>query len=945
MLLIRMLAFFCCCWFAGSASAQSIEPAKDWQSADTAHFRVNYRSAWRAQAERVAQAAERAYPKVTKALAWQPRGRTEILLIDQYDLPNGFSTPLPYSIIGVFLAPPDEGSLLDNSDWLDLLLTHEFTHTVHLDKVRGAPGVLQKIFGRQPLFFPNIFEPIWMIEGLAVFNESDATTGRGRLRGPVFEAWLRVESKNGFLSLREINANGRALPTAKSYLYGAYFYEYLERQYGPEAIYKVVDRYSGNPPLWPRLHTSPVMATGKTMDVLWDEFLADLKQQVQQRGQAFASEPESVGERLAGPLFSVGSVAALPDGNALAVIDDGLHHTKLVKVSASGQQTALADLHSTAQIDVSPKGDVLIAQPDVCNWRYFAFDIYRLQADGALRQLTHCARLRHAVQAGEFIVGLQQREGRTRLVLLDAQGQQQRVLWEPPAEVTLIDLAASPDGKQVSVVSKRGADWRVQAFDLAQPDAAPRLLITHNAPLHGLTHGTAGLEFIAARDGVFNVWRLDGDAWVKLTHSHTRVVSHSGTQADGSLVMAVVAPGGYELRRMAKVASLMPAAAAAAGAPVGAPASAPAVSTPEVMSAMLLSEPQPYSALRSMYPRTWWPMVTGQSGLLAVGASTFGSDALGWNQYAASVQYEAKQHELLGSLQYLFENQHLITLRRDLTVRATRPGTRSDEVTSYDRNTDAQWLSAFPWLRLDRRVTFGVGAAINHVQRVHPEFATTGVPRTERMLAAFLDYDTSGGNWWSEGPNRGQHATLLYETYRPFARDGRNDYDGSVLRFDGRAFVPLGRSVLALRHTEAYARGFTERFQLGGAIDPQLQFGPALNYRDITLRGYRSNEASLRGANARVTSIEWRTPLADIDQHFMVPAVGVNRVSAAVFYDVGGAWDTGHGPVHYHRGMGVELLGELKFLYALGFELRLGVARGLDNPKDTLGYLALGRGF
>ena len=69
----------------------------------------------------------------------------------------------------------------------------------------------------------------------------------------MFEAWLRAEAKSGFLSLREINADGRSLPLSKSYLYGAYFNEFLARRYGPDAIYKVVDRYSGNFPLWPRL--------------------------------------------------------------------------------------------------------------------------------------------------------------------------------------------------------------------------------------------------------------------------------------------------------------------------------------------------------------------------------------------------------------------------------------------------------------------------------------------------------------------------------------------------------------------------------------------------------------------------------------------------------------------------------------------------------------------
>jgi hypothetical protein len=935
--LTRTLAFFfTCCWFASVSFAQGIEPAKDWQSADSAHFRVNYRSAWRAQAERVAQAAERAYPKVTQALNWHPRGRTEILLIDQYDLANGFSTPIPYNIIGVFLAPPDEGELLDNSDWLDLLLTHEFTHAVHLDKVRGAPGVLQKIFGRQPYFFPNIFEPSWAIEGLAVFAESDAATGRGRLQGPVFEAWLRAESKRGFLSLREINANGRALPTSKAYLYGAYFYEFLARKYGRDAIYKGVEHYSGNPPFWPRLHTNPYNATGKTMDVLWDEYLVDLKQQVQERAQNLTRVPESVGERLAGPLFSVGAVAALPGGGTLAVLDDGLKEAQLVRVAADGQQTALTDVNRAAQLDVAPNGQVLVAQPDICNWRYLAFDVYRLRPNGSLKQLTHCARLRHAVQAGDTIVGLQQGQGQTRLVQFDAAGQQQRVLWEPPAEVTLIALAASPDGKQVSVVSKRQADWRVEAFDLTQPGAAPRLLLRHDAPVHGLVHGPAGLEFIAVRDGVFNVWRLEGEAWVQLSHTHTRVVSHTGTQADGSLAMSVVAPGGYELRRMPSVAPLqrLPAVAAAPAA-----ASAPA-------SADVLNEPRPYQSLRSMYPRTWWPLLTSDRGLSAVGAMTFGSDAIGWHKYAASLQYETTQNELLGSLQYLFQDQHLLTLQRELTPRAWEGGNDEEEVIAYDRETRAQWLSVLPWLRLNRRIIFGVGAAFDDVKRIHPELVTTsGLPRTERMLAALVSYDTTDENWYSEGPNRGQHATLLYESYRPFTRDGRNDYDGSVLRFDWRGFVPVGRSVLAVRHTEAHANGFTERFQLGGAFDPQLQYGLALNNRDITLRGYRGDELDLRGANARVSSIEWRMPIADVDRHFMVPAVGLNRLSAAAFFDIGGAWDAGHRPVSYQRGVGVELLSEVKLFYAMSLHLRLGVARGLDEPKGTRAYLALGRGF
>ena len=98
------------------AQAQVLaDPRVAWQTADSAHFRVHYRESQRAQAEAVALAAERVYPRVTQGLAWEPRGRTEIVLYSEFDIANGFTTPLPFNKIGVFLAPPDTGALLDNS--------------------------------------------------------------------------------------------------------------------------------------------------------------------------------------------------------------------------------------------------------------------------------------------------------------------------------------------------------------------------------------------------------------------------------------------------------------------------------------------------------------------------------------------------------------------------------------------------------------------------------------------------------------------------------------------------------------------------------------------------------------------------------------------------------------------------------------------------------------
>jgi hypothetical protein len=871
-----------------------------------------------------------------------------VVLYTEIDLANGFSTPLPYNIVGVFLSPPDEGELLDNSPWLDLLLVHEFTHVVHLDKVRGAPRVLQAIFGRVVWFIPNLFEPGWVTEGLAVYNESDPAAGRGRLRGPMFEAWLRAERASGFLSLAEINSDGRALPLSKQYLYGAYFMEFLARRYGPDKVGAFVERYSGN--IVPRLHSGPYDMTGKMMDELWVEFLADLAQQVDARAEPIRRQPEVLGPSLLGTVFDIPSIAALPGGALLAVLDDGLGATHLVRVQADGTRQRVTRVNRYARVNVAADGSVLVTQPDVCNTLYLAYDLYRLDGD-RLQQLTSCAHLRRAVQVGPAIVALQLNAGGVRLVQWESIAGEPRVLHAPTDGTELVDLAAAPDGRHVSVVARRASDWQLLEYDLGQPGAQPRLVLRRSAPMHSPRYGRDGLELVAAVDGQFNVWRVQGAGLQRLTHSHTAVVAQAGTASDGSLATVVVAPQGYALHRLAAAAPLqeLPASTAPAAAASGGAASAsPSALSPATVSADApLGEGRPYSALRAIYPRSWLPAISSDRGLTAYGASTSGGDALGWHRYAALAQWETSQKALLGAVEYSFVDSHSLALSRTLTAQAWTGDKGAEHTTVYDRHTKAQWLSLLPFTRLERKLDFGIGAALDVVDRVDVPADSSARRRDERLLALLADFDTSGSNWYAEGPNRGLHATLLYETYRPLVNQdaaGTNP-DGSVLRADLRGFLPLGRTVLALRLTEAHATGLTVPFQLGGATDEVLQFGPVLNNRVLSLRGYRGDESELLGRNARVASVEWRTPLADIDRHGMAPPFGINRLSATVFYDAGGAWNAGGGPDRWHRGVGFELLAEAKLLYALGLQLRLGLARGLDQPRSTIGYLTVGRGF
>lgn len=973
----------------GLAQAQSADPWANWRSADSAHFRVHFRGEQRAQADKVAQAAERAFARIAPTLQWAPNGPIELVVYSEFDLANGFSTPLPANLIGAFLAPPD-GELLDNSPWLELLLTHEMVHAIQLDKVRSAPKILRAIFGRVAWFFPNLFMPAWAHEGLAVYHEAaqdgvatGAALGRGRLYGANFEGWLRAEQARGFPKLAELNADGRALPLSKSYLYGGYFFDFLARRYGPKVVGDFVENYSGN--IVPRFHTNPREATGKTMDALWDDFIADLNAQVTARATALRNQPEQLGKALGTEHFEISAVASLPDGRTIAVMDDGVGAPELVQFDPHGRPQHLATLGGiSARLDANARGELLLTQADLCNTHYLAYDVYRVDPQsGSLDRLTHCAHLRRATQAGERILALQLDAGRTRLVSLDRRGGDLRRLYSPASDdADLVDLTASPDGRHVQLIERQAGDWKVIELDVTNPGATPRLLLSTNAPIHSLRQTAQGLEFIGTRGGVSNVWRLLPGATPqvqRLTHSHTGVVAHGGSLADGSLAAVVITADGFRLHRQERVAPLQTvalaaghllrvpnggsAAAAAPAAPVTAPASAPvaaqatastqpATPAPAEASTPTLGDDRRYLALTSMYPRSWWPIIASDRGLTAYGASTYGSDALGFHQYAAAFAWETSQHEPIGSLEYLWLESQLLSVQRSLTAKSWRDlGDGKYDTLAYERHTQAQWLSTLPLLRrLSQRLTLGIGAAVDRIERVQtqPESSTTA--RNDKIAAALIEYDTRRANWWSEGANRGLRASLLYETYKPLRsseeRAAGTGFDGEVLRADLRGYLPAGRTVLAWRYTEARARDRTRPYQLGGATDPQLQFGYTLNSRDLSLRGYHGNEVALRGQSARVASVEWRTPIADIDRHGMVPPFGINRLSAAAFFDVGGSWNvSANKPARYYRGVGLEVLGEIKLLYALGLNLRLGVAHGLDDAKDTIGYLTVGRAF
>src|SRR6266513_4681372 len=727
------------------AEAQFVDPSLRWRTLDTAHFSVHFAERTLAQARTVAEIAETVYPRVTGWLNWKPESRTQIVVLDSLDFSNGYASPYPFNFIGIILSPPDEGELLQNREWLEFVLTHEFTHIVHLDQARGPAGVLRGIFGRylllpfpfmlfSPSGFPNLLEPRWMIEGLAVYSESDWNKGHGRVGQSHFEGMMRAERARGLRSLREVNAGGRGFPLNRDYLYGSYFFLFLAERYGPDAIPKYVEAYSGR--WFPfRVHSTPRLVTGKAMDELWLEYHDWLNTRFAEKPVEPGREPDEGGEIVVHD-WSIASPLRTPSGDRWYVQGNGYTRLRLMRQTLGGDVEAVRNVEPGTRLAALPGGELLLSQPEICKNYNDYYDLYRLGPRGRLDRLTECGRFRFAAPLEDGrIAAIRVLNGEAEVVLLNSRGGLERSLYRAATGEALTGLAAK--GETVVVTSLRNERWSLVEI----VEGKSSVLVSDRAVKHSPRFGDSGDEiyFVADYGNVGNVWswRRSDRRLARWTEARNGVKEISAPLSGEMLVTTIEADGDVLRVRSLPDAPLEVRRAAAESAP----------STEPSEGAPPLGAERPYSAWSSLRPRFWLPIVDAADGAVALGVATDGQDALGLHQYALAPKVEITQHQALGSAAYVYDDRHGLLLERSMTVKASDSAT--NEINAYTVNETAQWVSLWRHLSFSSRSYWGLGGAIDR-EILYEATAGTSVPHDERVLGLVAGVDTRREQFLSE---------------------------------------------------------------------------------------------------------------------------------------------------------------------------------------------------
>jgi len=965
---LRLLAFTAAliCGAARVASAQ-LPPNEDWRTLQTRHFRVHFTPPLEEEARRAAVNAERAYAELSSELV-PPRGTIDLVISDNVDYVNGYATPVPSNRIVVYAHPPTDASgLRSYDDWNSLVVTHELTHIFHLDRSRGIWRAGQAIFGRNPLLFPNLYEPRWVLEGLAVYYES-RLTGYGRLESSEHSMIARAAALASRVpTLQELSPGTSRFPGGGViYVYGSLLFDYLSRTRGPASIREFVER--GSRTLFPFFLTpTSRSAFGVSFQTAWQQWRDSLVREMRTPHEVMPGWRQ---------LTDAGHTARFPrwlsDTSLIYAGDKEREMPSAYEVTLSGRERSLGRRNGVSPNMRLPDGSVLFSQPDFLDPYHIRNDLY-VQREGVETRLTHGARLSSPdARADGEIVAVQDVPATTRLVRVSRDAHKIVPITQTSLDEQWADPRWSPDGTRIAAVLQSRGLSQIVILDAdgKQIDSFGGTRAINSTP--SWSPDGKRIYFSSERSGSPQVYMADVTAFApsvsRVTDAATGVFWPELSPDRSKLATVLFKADGYHLgvAPLSEQPQLTPADSARTSPRAGCTTCLNLVAGLPSRGAADSSPSRPYSPWLSLLPRYWMPVLESTtSDGTSFGAFTNGSDIVGRHDYVVEVLRNNGFHENSAWLWYRYAGLGLPLIDLYATqnfahdfVYAGTAGNFTRVGTLSERSRIASLEASLIRPRYRTYALASLGGEVESIR--YSTTPDTLLPRLSSFYRAAHNYPAvvASAGWsnvrrprLSISAEDGISASIRgrQRWQRGTAGSATRSVIGVASAYRSLDLPGFAHHVIALRG----AGGITDdrspdRFSAGGISGTTLGLFPGFSVgqqrRVFGVRGYPvSAEGGIRAYSA---AIEYRVPLAAPSRGFRFIPVFIDKTSLTLFGETGRAFCPANAVTTTGvcrpqdvanpamRSAGVELNIDTGLQLDLATRMRMGLAFPLANRQQ-----------
>jgi len=933
--LVLFFFFIFLIFFSPSIFAK-YDPDLEWHTQETPHFLFHYHDGLEDAAGNFTKHAEKIHKNITSFFNWQPKSKTHVILSDHFDSANGQASPFPNNVIEMYMTPPSNiTGLEDFTDWQYLLFEHEYVHTVQLDMANDFPLHLRSVLGRHWLLFPSQYLPKWIIEGIATYIETHEDEGAGRGQSSYFRALMRNEVKNGIRSLYQVNQAQLDWPGGTNrYLYGVYFFKFLEKEYGKNSIREFFQAYSRFPiPYFVNTVFKKIYTKG--LYELWDEFQIYLHQEFDAELNKKRSLQNNQ-HRLSSAGFQSGYSKLLANGDVLFIQDSQEEIKSLVKYSPKQNTytTILKSVAIGASFDIHPSNGVLIPIKDWVHSSRYVTDLHQLNLDTlTTTQLTFDQRYIHAIwhPNGKQIIALKNEASQHRLDLLDNSGQLIKTLWKSENDIVINSMDISPLGTQITAsIFRPDSGWNLETLDV---NTLQWNSLTNNKYIEAhpqYTDDGTKLIFSAEYLGIYNVYELtlSDNTLRQLTDSDSAALYPNLNETTSVLYYSELGHNGFNLQ-------------------------AASLSSVKHKTNFLLNSQKAfklhktslqfeddnisttnYNALKYLKP-TWWeplPLVLINNEQTTLGLLTSSHDPIKRHIYAVVFAYDIKNKVPLWNLQYTYSR-----FLPEFTLNTNRANFYPNG-THLREERSASMTINLPLYKVNNNWNvFTTFKRINSQFLLRSNLEKVNSSYNDDLVAAGVNWRTTSHPSMAVTQHSGVNVALSYEINRfskPIKPHSRIILNTSLYS------PPVLSTIAELNATIVGSGGNAGDLSVGGDGIELFNRGSA-GKRSYSLAGY--NDDSFTGSNLHKLVFNIHIPLSYPQRSIMTPPFGLSRIKLLPFFQTARV-DSYHNIKHadWHSAIGTELSVHANFGYGLfPFIVKIGIAQGMDNTGIFTSYFSI----